>query len=311
MTLRFRGFARSIAVFGALAIALAPGSTRSIPTQGPNLTALFPPAFAGPLRWNGSGFPIRAEDCDAGMGGAAQGNRQSLRQLVFAPFGRVEIGWEYYEPLVAHEIGARCGAGTPAFASDLAAWQRAGGLRQTGQMDEATFAAMKATWQRRRPFVAANSHGCPSPPPESSLAVVPAGRSYGGKILFLRPAALAAYGRMLAAARAESPDVQSDPRLMTLFSAYRSPESDAARCVREDNCQGIVRTTCSAHRTGLAIDLYLGAAPSFSPDSSHDANRLYISRGAAYRWMVGNAGRFGFVPYAFEPWHWEWAGEPI
>jgi LAS superfamily LD-carboxypeptidase LdcB len=29
----------------------------------------------------------------------------------------------------------------------------------------------------------------------------------------------------------------------------------------------------------------------------------------AYRWLVANAGRFGFVNYVFEPWHWEWTGE--
>ena len=30
----------------------------------------------------------------------------------------------------------------------------------------------------------------------------------------------------------------------------------------------------------------------------------------AYRWLVANADRFGFVNYPFEPWHWEWTGEP-
>ena len=28
----------------------------------------------------------------------------------------------------------------------------------------------------------------------------------------------------------------------------------------------------------------------------------------AYRWLVRYAARFGFVNYAFEPWHWEWVG---
>ena len=60
------------------------------------------------------------------------------------------------------------------------------------------------------------------------------------------------------------------------------------------------------------MDFYLGAAPGDRPDSADDVNRLYLSHSrAAYRWMVGNAWRFGFVPYPFEPWHWEWTGEPI
>ena len=70
------------------------------------------------------------------------------------------------------------------------------------------------------------------------------------------------------------------------------------------------RASCSPHRTGLAMDLFLGAAPGFRPDSSADPNRLYMSRTPEYRWLVANAGRFGFVNYPFEPWHWELRGAP-
>jgi LAS superfamily LD-carboxypeptidase LdcB len=71
----------------------------------------------------------------------------------------------------------------------------------------------------------------------------------------------------------------------------------------------VVRAACSAHRTGLALDLDVGAAPGFMVDSSADPNRLFQSRTPAYRWLVRNAVRFGFVNYVFEPWHWEWRGE--
>jgi LAS superfamily LD-carboxypeptidase LdcB len=57
------------------------------------------------------------------------------------------------------------------------------------------------------------------------------------------------------------------------------------------------------------MDLFLGAAPGYPPESSADPNRLYQSQSGAYRWMVANAARFGFVNYPFEPWHWEWTGE--
>ena len=67
------------------------------------------------------------------------------------------------------------------------------------------------------------------------------------------------------------------------------------------------RATCSPHRTGYAVDLYLGQAPGFGPDSTADLSRLFLSRTAAYRWLVANAHRFGFHNYPFEPWHWEWA----
>jgi LAS superfamily LD-carboxypeptidase LdcB len=58
------------------------------------------------------------------------------------------------------------------------------------------------------------------------------------------------------------------------------------------------------------VDIDLGAAPGSRIDSSDDANRLYLSRTPVYRWLVRNADRFGFVNYPFEPWHWEWTGEP-
>jgi hypothetical protein len=102
-----------------------------------------------------------------------------------------------------------------------------------------------------------------------------------------------------------------DPRVLTLFSGFRDPLADAARCARDNNCQGVSRTICSAHRTGLAMDLFIAAAPGFGPDSSADTNRLAMTRSDVYRWMVANAGRFGFVNYVFEPWHWEWTGEPM
>jgi LAS superfamily LD-carboxypeptidase LdcB len=93
-----------------------------------------------------------------------------------------------------------------------------------------------------------------------------------------------------------------------LFSGFRDPEYDAERCAAQANCNGLVRARCSAHRTGLAMDVYLGSAPGFDADSSADANRLWQSRTATYRWLVANARRYGFVNYAFEPWHWEWVG---
>jgi LAS superfamily LD-carboxypeptidase LdcB len=132
---------------------------------------------------------------------------------------------------------------------------------------------------------------------------------YGGKPILIRRGALTAYRRMAAAARAEDPRIGRDPADLVIFSGYRSPDADARRCEVEGNCDGVVRARCSAHRTGLALDLYVGAAPGYGPDSSADPNRLYLSRTPAYRWLVANAGRFGFVNYPFEPWHWEWTGE--
>ena len=308
---RFRGPLFTFAALAALAVVATCWWAVSPSPGGHRRAAPGGSAFAPTAQRPGVGLPLGAEHCDEGLADAARRNREGLEGLAFAPFLRPETGWAIYAPLIVQTVGGPCAADTPGFASRLAAWQSQHGLPASGVMDAGTFDVLKATWQGRRTFVAASGPGCPEPPPEASLSVVPLADSYGGKSLLLRPAALAAYERMLATARAEAPELAADHGLMTIFSAYRSPAADALRCLTEGNCQNIVRTTCSAHLTGLAVDLNLGAAAGYRPDSSDDANRRYIVRGAAYRWMAVNAGRFGFVPYPFEPWHWEWTGEPV
>lgn len=249
--------------------------------------------------------------CDAGPRDAATTNAHALENLSWSPLGRTETGWETYAPSIAQEIGTGCSPGSPGFATALANWQSKHNRTPTGVLDPATFAIMKQDWQGRRPFVAMSHVSCPPPPDETKLATARPDESYGGKVIELRPGALAAYRKMVAAARTELLAAAANPQLLTIFSGYRSPAYDAARCAQQQNCQGLVRATCSAHRTGLAMDMYLGAAPGFGPDSSADPNRLYLAKTQVYRWLVYNAWRFGFVNYVFEPWHWEWTGEPL
>ena len=251
-----------------------------------------------------------SENCvEAGFRHAAFENARTLHGLSWNPFGRSERGWETYAALIAGEIGTACSPTSPGFASALSRWQKARGLNDSGQMDAGTFAFMKSVWQQERPFVTRTS-GCPAPPNEATLASGQPHEGYSGKFVQLTPETFAAYRRMVRDARAEVPAIRADPRYLTIFSAYRSPSYDAARCARDGNCNGIVRAKCSPHRTGRAMDLYVGQAPGYGPDSTADPNRLVMSKSPAYRWLVANAHRYGFVPYAFEPWHWEWIGNP-
>jgi hypothetical protein len=255
--------------------------------------------------------PVSADCRSPGWTDAAQANANSLQYLAWAPFRRQETGWEIYVPLVQHEIHTSCPANSEGFAAALASWQRANGLGGPGAdgiFTEPVFLAMKSVVQTRREFVRLTSGGaCPETPDLITAAKLSEG--YGDKQVWLRPRALDAYRQMVAAARAEVPEAAADPQLLTIFSGYRSPAVDAARCQLEGNCDGIVRARCSAHRTGLAADIDVGHAPGFTVDSSADPNRLFMTRTATYRWLLANAGRFGFVNYPFEPWHWEWTGE--
>lgn len=249
----------------------------------------------------------RPSDCDPpAWRTAAAANRASLFNLAWSPFGVAETGWATYAPLVSAEIHSACEADTAGFAQRYATWQTQRGLPADGIFKASDFDVLRDALALRRPFVQQTSKGlCPAPPDEAGLATASADESYGGKSVQLRPAALQAYERMLAAARA---DGLARPPLLQLVSGYRGPVEEAARCA-DGACDSRSRASCSAHRTGLAVDLFLAPAPGYDPTSTAEPNRRRIAESAEYRWLVTNAPRFGFLPYAYEPWHWEWTGE--
>lgn len=252
----------------------------------------------------GCGRP-KAFAAAAGYNAAAETN------LTASPFGRPEQGWAIYEARIAQTLKTRCPAGSRGFAAATARFQEANGLKPDGAVTAQTWAALKSVWQAQRPFVAQRLAGiCPPGASQDALAPLSPEETLGGKSVLLDPAVRTALRRMIKAARRAVPEIRAEPDALKVFSGFRSPEGDAQRCDREQNCQGLVRAECSAHRTGLAVDLDLGAAPGFAADSSADANRLHLARTPIYRWLVWNAGRYGFVNYAFEPWHWEWVGTP-
>jgi hypothetical protein len=241
---------------------------------------------------------------------AAEANARTLEDLDWAPFGQPEKGWQVYDLLVGREIGAACGSGTPAFAEKLAAFQARYQLPADGVFTAATFEVVKGLLQEQRPFIMARlAKICPDAPSEAELVPVPkAAETFEREGRLIRADAFAAYQRMVAAASAELPALKEDPKALTIFSAYRSPDSDAARCDEQGNCDGLRRATCSSHRTGTAIDINVGWIPGVAADSTSPENRLLQTRTAPYRWLVMNAARFGFVNYPYEPWHWEWIG---
>ena len=240
----------------------------------------------------------------------AVANAISLYSLEWTPFGATEWGWGTYLPLLQKEIGTDCEPGTSDFASSLAAFQTRYGLAAIGVFDQATFVVLKGVLQERRPFVMARvGDECPDPPPLRELGYLEAPEEHADRLTrLLRRDVLASYRRMVAAARAEVPEVRNDPDLLQIFSGFRDPEADAARCATERNCDGLRRAVCSPHRTGTAVDLYVGQLLGMGVDSTNPASRQHMTQGATYRWLVRNAGRFGFVPYLYEPWHWEWVG---
>lgn len=242
---------------------------------------------------------------------AARKNAELLRTLAWSPMGTPERGWEPYAPLTQQELRTRCDATTPAFAQALAALQTEHKLEADGVFGPSTFQVLKGLWQERRPFVMARLRGeCPTAPASFVMTNLPKDEdTFGREDRRLRGDALRAYRHMVEAARRDGV-LLGDPKALTIFSGYRQPDVDHERCSAEGNCDGKRRAACSAHATGFAVDLNVGHAPGYRIDSTDPVNRLHQTRSDAYRWLVRNAGRFGFVNYVFEPWHWEWVGEP-
>jgi len=244
---------------------------------------------------------------DGGWEAAAAANRASLDTLGWHPFGRPETGWATYAPLIAREIGTACGPDSTAFASSLAVWQRHHQRPQNGVFGPEDFEPMRVAMMLRRPFVQQTAKGlCPAAPADTALAAATPEETLWSKPIQLREGALGAYRRMAAAAKAAG---VAQGQVLKLVSGYRGPAEEASRC-DDGGCNTLTRAHCSAHRTGLALDLYLDHLAGQDPTSTDDANRAAMTRSPAYRWLVAHAGDFGFLPYPFEPWHWEWTGEP-
>ena len=266
--------------------------------------------------WLVAARPAAAQGTDRCQTGHAQwasqafANAISEYSLEWSPFGATEWGWVTYLPLLQQELGTDCDANTPVFAAALAGYQARYALSATGIFDQATFDVLKGVLQERRPFVMARVRDeCPDPPPLRELGYLEAPEEHADRLTrLLRRDVLEAYRRLVAAARYEVPEVRNDPELLQIFSGFRDPEADAARCAAERNCDGLRRAVCSPHRTGAAVDLYVGQLLGLGVDNTSPASRQYMTQGATYRWLVRNAGRFGFVPYIYEPWHWEWVG---
>lgn len=259
-----------------------------------------------------AGAAVAQEQCDADpieWGGPALANGISVYAMEWSPYGASEWGWDTYLPLIQKELGTDCAPGSPQFARALAEFQYARGLPATGWFDAATFQVFRGVWQERRPFIMGRvrQEPCPDPPPLYQLGYLVESEEHADRLTrLLRRDVLDAYRELVAAARAEVPEIAANPELLQIFSGFRDPEADAARCAQSGNCDGLRRAVCSPHRTGTAVDLYVGHIVGLGVDNTSPASRQHMSRTVTYRWLVKNAGRFGFTPYAFEPWHWEW-----
>ena len=246
----------------------------------------------------------------AAFDAAAAANAGLQTTLAWSFGGRIQHGWSLYAPLISSLIGANTDAGASEFAMRLSLWQRDNGAEPTGVLDGDTWSRMVSRFQSRR----LNIRFDPSP---DQLITIPVSDCYDPtRAIELRSAereTFAAYRRMVAAAVAEpslglkggrNGQLASDEKFLKVISAFRSREHQEQLRRQSPNSGRAGLAVNSPHFTGRALDLYVGG----EPVSAKDENRALQTRGGVYRWLVKNAGRFGFQPYFYEPWHWEYVG---
>ena len=237
---------------------------------------------------------------------ASAENAQLKNNLDWLFGGKPQRGWQLYLPIIAHFIGVEGEAESEKFALALKQWQRSSGLPADGVLNQTSWLKMVEQWQVRR------SKDRTIPASEKLITVAAAEFYDPERPMELRQLELEtyrAYKKMMAvAARDLNLPLDADGKIaaaeksLKIISAFRSPEYQQKLREQSPNAGRAGLAVNSPHFTGRALDLYVGG----DPVSTKDANRALQTNTKAYRWLVKNAERFGFIPYFYEPWHWEY-----
>lgn len=243
---------------------------------------------------------------------AAARNTVLKYELSWAFGGKQQRGWYLYTPLITRMLKMEDEAAGADFASALSRWQTATGLRPSGILDNETLSQMVSTWQGAR--LKNKEYATPD-----RLLQAPASDFYdptrADALRQVERETYAAYKRMIAAAAADSSlglkvtatgELAPEERFLKIISSFRSREHQAHLRAQSPGSGRAGLAVNSPHFTGRALDLYVGG----EPVETRDANRALQVQTPAYRWLVANAERFGFRPYYYEPWHWEYVGRP-
>ena len=227
---------------------------------------------------------------------AAASNAALRNELMWTFGGKQQHGWYLYDLLINKTLDSQHDTVTGDFAATLARWQKKRGLGSEGVLDENSLMAFVSQWQSVRLKDR-------TPATADQLITAPPADFYDpGRAPELRQVehnTYEAYKRMLAAADA---DLKLSGKYLKIVSAFRSREYQDELRRKSPNSGSAGLAVNSPHFTGRALDLYVGG----DPVDTRDANRAIQVNTPAYRWLVHNAERFGFRPYFYEPWHWEY-----
>lgn len=233
---------------------------------------------------------------------AAIEQNSNLKNNLRWTFGsKIQTGWYLYVRLIQHLIKTEANPETEEFALAIAKYQQKVNLEANGILEETTLLKMVGIWQSQR----LNRSDYPT---ENELLTAPIADFYDStravELLKVKGEAYDAYKRMVAAAMADkSLKLKADSQFLKIISAFRSREYQEKLRQKSPNSTRTTLAQNSPHFTGCALDIYVGG----EPVSTKDENRAIQIETPVYKWLVKNAEKFGFYPYYYEPWHWEYA----
>jgi zinc D-Ala-D-Ala carboxypeptidase len=239
---------------------------------------------------------------------AAAQNAALRNELTWTFGGKQQRGWYLYDLLIGKTLKTTEDFGTGDFASAVAVWQKRSGMSADGVLDEDSLMRMVSQWQSNR-----LKNRAPATP-DQLLTAPPTDFYDPSRAPELRQVernTYAAYKRMIAAAIADptlklantsSDELATREKYFKIISSFRSREYQDELRRKSPNSGSAGLAVNSPHFTGRALDIYVGG----DPVDTKDANRAIQVDTPAYRWLVRNAERFGFRPYFYEPWHWEY-----
>src|SRR5262245_60126974 len=247
-------------------------------------------------------------DASSSFSEAAVKNVALRNELSWTFGGKRQTGWYLYDLLIGKTIDAHNEVGTADFTADVAAWQKQNGLSGSGLLDEDSLMALVSKWQADR-----LKDKTPAQPDQ--LLTAPSSDFYDperkDELRQVERNTYAAYKQMIAAAIADpslklahvsDTELASTENYFKIVSAFRSREYQEELRRKSPNAGSAGLAFNSPHFTGRALDLYVGG----DPVDTKDANRAIQVNTPVYKWLVRNADRFGFRPYFYEPWHWEY-----
>ncbi len=265
----------------------------------------FVPFAAGTCRaqMHRQGTPLASD-----LAAATSRNVVLRNELEWTFGGKPQHGWYLYTSLIGRLLNTKNDVGSIGFAKALATWQKKMGLKSTGLLDEQSLYGMISLWQgaRLKDREIAKS---------DQLLIAPISDFYdptrAEELRQVERATYAAYKRMVAAAVSDRSlnlahgahgELAPDEKFLKIISAFRSREYQDKLRRESPNVGSAGLAVNSPHFTGRALDLYVGG----EPVDARNSNREVQVQTRVYQWLVRNAERFGFRPYFYEPWHWEY-----